>query len=314
MTAVGLAAEIEQEAERIRTDGSLPPGFEESIRERFETIASDPGALEAEVAAAGGPQGVGPAPTRGARLARRALRRLRRKVGPRLRALERAAIGRAGRLGATAEAMGEVAAERVRASRLGALSARVSARLGGGHLDLAGPARSVRVSSDGLLGDEVVDRFLLERLSGLPPGELLVAEAPDGALAARLEASGLTAAPRGRRLAPGALVALARTGRGRLAALVVAGAPDRVTPRSARALVRLTADRLTPGGVVVVLSSHPDPLLAADPVRADLSVGRPLHPATWCHLFAQAGLGEVAVRDSADGSGYAVAARRPEAP
>jgi hypothetical protein len=77
--------------------------------------------------------------------------------------------------------------------------------------------------------------------------------------------------------------------------LLLTGVVDRLRPGAARALAHLAARCLAPGGVVVLVSARPEAAVALDPVAADLSPGRPLHPVTWCHLLARFGLVELEV-------------------
>lgn len=70
------------------------------------------------------------------------------------------------------------------------------------------------------------------------------------------------------------------------------------------------------------MSARPEAAVALDPVAADLSPGRPLHPVTWCHLLARFGLEELEVFDddtvgpgpggfgATEAEAFAVSARR----
>lgn len=62
---------------------------------------------------------------------------------------------------------------------------------------------------------------------------------------------------------------------------------------------------VAPNGRVVIVSRSPEYFAASDPVRADLAPGRPLHAATWMHLLADLGLGDLDRHDVAgpDGTG-----------
>jgi SAM-dependent methyltransferase len=81
---------------------------------------------------------------------------------------------------------------------------------------------------------------------------------------------------------------------GELGGIVLSGCVDRYTLGDQLDLVQLAARALAPGGVLVVLATHPDAWARqVDPVRADLSFGRPLHPQTWMHLASGAGLADV---------------------
>jgi hypothetical protein len=325
---VSLAEEILSEAERIRHDGSLPPGFEERLLAVFSEIAANPRALEAEVAEragqAGAPSGflptggVGaflhPVARAGRRLATRAARRARRRAGPVLRVAERRAIEVASQALEVSSTNLQVVADSTRRRLAATWPARTFARISaGGSVPRPPVPRALRLDTAGHLADEVLDRVIEERVVRSP---VLHADSGEGRLVARLRAAGLVAEgadPHGtgaRRRA--ALEALAGTPNASLGGIVLSGVTDKMTPSRARALARLAASRLAPGGVVVVLSTAPSRAATADPVAADLGPGRPLHPVTWSHLLARAGLEEMSSCASADGAAYAVSAKAPE--
>jgi hypothetical protein len=324
-----LVADISAEAARIRSDGSLPPGFEAQLAEEFTRIASDPRALEQEVArrAAASQEAEGAARSfalraagKATRVARRAAGGARRRIAPRLRTVERRGIERAGRSLEAAAVELQVVADLARRVSAGSVAERGLARAGGGAgfgteaAAVLKPPPSLRVDADGRFGDADLDQFVTARLSGRR-GQVLHAECGDGRVVGRLRQGGIDALGVDPRLQEGearrgALEALARRQKGSLAGILLSGVTDRVTPASARALVRLAATRLGPGGVLVLLSTAPGPRETSDPVMSDLSPGRPLHPATWCHLLARLGLEEISVRESGDGAAFAVAAAR----
>ncbi len=322
MSDEDLRWSVVAEAERIRHDGSLPPGFEDELRGIFEELSQDPSALEAELRRAAAPA-AGPAPSlsrralsKAGRASRRAAAAGRRRVGPRVRAIERRSIEMASRAGEAAVTETQVATDVARRLTAGTLVERALRRAlaGVGQDPAAVAVRPLRLQADGRLADTGIDRFLEEQL-GSPGGPVLHLESGDGLLVERLRAEGLDARgadPRHRqgRERRGALEALAETPRESLGGLVLSGVTDRVTPSSARALAQLAATRLAPGARLVLFSANPVPLRQSDPVASDLSPGRPLHPVTWCHLLARLGLEEIVVRESAEGSAYAVAARR----
>lgn len=98
---------------------------------------------------------------------------------------------------------------------------------------------------------------------------------------------------------------------GQAATVALAGGPDVLPVPAKRELVRLAAAAVRPGGTVVVVGADPGAWrLVAGTVVADLAPGRPLHPATWEHLLAAAGLAVAAVHGEG-GPTYAVVARRP---
>ena len=324
---MSLAEEILSEAERIRHDGSLPPGFEDRLSATFSEIAADPRALEAEVALRSGqrgapsrspsPRGLGALASRsvraGRRLATRAAYRARRRAGPVLRVAERRAIEAASHALEASSTNLQVVADSTRRRLAATWPGRTFGRISAGASVPRPPVpRALRLDAAGHLGDEVLDRVIEERVARSP---VLHADSGDGRLVERLRAAGLVAEgtdPQGtgacRRAA---LEALAGEPKASLGGIVLSGVTDLMTPSRARALARLAASRLAPGGAVVVLSTAPSGAAAADPVAADLGPGRPLHPVTWSHLLARAGLEEISSCTSADGAAYAVSATAP---
>lgn len=327
MSDPSLLADITAEAERIRRDGTLPPGYEGELRAAFDEIAADPAALEQEAAALRAALvAPGPPPSRAgrllggaARLARRRAGALRHRVGPPLRSLERRAVERAADLGARLGTHTQLLAERGRALPAGSPRAArlwraVTGESGTGE-ELTTPV-SLRISPAGRLGDDALNGFLTARLAEGAPGPLLNVESGDGSLVRRLAGEGREATGCDPRHGEGAcrksaLAAVAALAPGSTAAIVLAGGAGRLSGPAARAMARLVADRLAPGGVVVVLSETPGWRAANDPVAADLSGSHPLHAVTWRYLFARAGLGRISSCDSGDGSAFAVAAVRP---
>jgi hypothetical protein len=299
---------------------------------------------------------------RSARAARAASRRglgtVRRAAGPRLRTIERRSIDEAGRVAELLATRGHVVADHaLRVATSGGRSGRLDRVSPSGRvLPSAGstagtsgsaelrptPARAGRKRSadaahhDGAHRPSDLERWVIERLEGCPPGVVLHVECGDGAfvealIAAGHEATGADPAAEtaGKFARSGALECLGGEARHCLGGLVVSGATERVTPGSARALIHLASTRLRPGGIVVLVSAHPS-AGAGDPISADLASRRPLHPVTWCHLLARFGFAEITVFDrdtefgragsvaagnvpEAEGTrgAYAVAARRP---
>ena len=172
--------------------------------------------------------------------------------------------------------------------------------------------------------------WVIERLSatarqdlGEVPAVVLHAECGDGRVVAALTARGLDARgadPRApvrsdgdtRIVAAGALEYLGATLSGTLDGLLLTGVVDRLRPGGGRALAQLAARCLAPGGVVVLVSTRPEAVVAVDPVAADLAHGRPLHPVTWCHLLARYGLSVLATfePDASEPDVFAVSAQR----
>lgn len=315
-----LATALEREAERIRSDGSLPDGFEARLRAQFEEISADPVALEAEARAceegASPPTGTGRAVISSA-TARRVLVSLDRRTGHRLRGLERRAVAAATLLAERAAVGSYVAVDVGRRLMAGTAAERLVGRAVGSTADGVGPAllggAGELLGEDGSTGDDELDLFLFG-LIALAKGPILHTESGHGALVGRLSEMGLEAIGADPREGPrpsGSLEALAFRGRASLGGVVLSGVPDKVTPATARALTRLVASRLGPGGVFVVVSETPRSREGSDPVAADLAPGRPLHPVTWCHLAARFGLADAAVRESSTGGLYVVGSSRP---
>lgn len=358
-------SEILADAARARDDGRIPAGRERDLDDRFAEIAGDPAGLAREVdaGALSEPQvyrfarkavsvqspsvsageggggvgrvvaGVSRRSLRGARgLSRRVATVARRAAGPRVRAIERSTIDRAGRLSEAIATRGQVSADHGRRLATSGGSSRRLDRLspGGRTLPSTLATRAGR-SGSGLLGTSAQDTSLagisewaIERLSRGPGGRVLHVECADGVLVQRLEVLGYEArgadpaptAPSASVVRAGAIECLGAERRACLGGLVLSGVTERVSPGSARAIAHLASSRLRQGGVVVVVSSHPS-APDDDPIASDLAVRRPLHPVTWCHLLARYGFGEITVFDpagqhaSALGDGlYGVAGRR----
>ncbi|MGH9298765.1 MAG: hypothetical protein ACRDZT_02485, partial [Acidimicrobiales bacterium] len=316
-------------------------GYESMLEERFLELASDPPALEAELArraaaASTRADGIG-APSgksgdrsirrriaaEAARAARGAERLARRHAGPSVRALQRRGIE-------VSALVAEIAATRVQVISDSCL------RLTEGTLPLralrrilpysttfesgtTSPPLASRLDGEGVFGDADIDGFLIERVKALDPHQVVLhTECGEGGLVRRLSRLGLLASGADPHAARGSLLhrrgtfeALAAARGGSLDAVIVTGVPDRVTPFSARALVKLLASRLAPGGTLVIVSSNPAQTSKADPVGSDLARAGPLHARTWSHLLACCGLSEIAVREGASRTAFCVAARRP---
>ncbi|MGO9560873.1 MAG: hypothetical protein ACLPQS_03850 [Acidimicrobiales bacterium] len=339
MTDPELTSSIRAEAERIRTDGSLPAGFEPDLAARFGEMAADPTALEAEIergltepdrgslasaAGEGQPAHAGSIPRRAlgkaTRVSRRAASAGRRRMGPKIRTVERRTIEVVGAFGERASTRVQIASDRARRVAVGSLAerglSRTAAARGAPNPRATGYLpKSIRVGPTGELGDDELDRFIVERLEPAGGHRVLHAECGDGALVRRLQALGLDASGADARHGVGrqrrgALEALAHEPVASLGGIVLTGVTGRITSASARALARMAATRLGPAGVVVLTSAHPGPLSHSDPITTDLSIGRSLHPVTWCHLLARLGFEDIEVRESADGSAYVVAATK----
>ena len=142
--------------------------------------------------------------------------------------------------------------------------------------------------------------FVVERLGGPDRRRVLHAECGPGALLAALAATGADvygvepiearAVAAGRRgldvRADAALDHLRALPDASLGGLVLSGCVERLPLGIVLELADQAVRVLAPSAVLVVLSGTPSAWAAgSDPVVADLAPGRPLHPATWCHLL-----------------------------
>jgi hypothetical protein len=260
-----------------------------------------------------------------AQLRRQATTMARRALGPSFRRLERrAAIGVA-RAGEAASTWMHVTADHL--ERLAASSPRASRILSAARPgeSATSAAAAVHPSIEGPLL-----AWVLERLSAAASGQaravpalVLHAECGDGRVVEALAALGLDArgadpdAPvradaNARIVAAGTLEFLGATLSGTFDGILLTGVVDRLRPGGGRALAQLAARCLSPGGVVVLVSTRPEVVVAIDPVAADLAHGRPLHPVTWCHLLARYGLSVLATfePDASEPDVFAVSAQR----
>jgi hypothetical protein len=81
-----------------------------------------------------------------------------------------------------------------------------------------------------------------------------------------------------------------------LGGLVLTGQVDHLPLGEVLALADLAAVKLSSRGVVVIVSSAPAAWsISLDPITADLSPGRPLHPETWLHLLEARGFASAVV-------------------
>jgi hypothetical protein len=245
-------------------------------------------------------------------LSRKGMTTARRVAGPNLRSLERRTIDQ---LGGAAEALatrGHVAADHVRRLASSGGTSRRYVRLSpsGRALPAGLYGTSIGASSMALgagSSDPAVaalEEWIVERIKRGPGGCVLHVECRAGALVRRLNEAGFgavgadpTAEESETITRAGAVERLGAQRRSSLGGLVLSGVTERVSPGSARALVHLSSTRLTRGGIAVVVSAHPDRLYDSDPITSDLAVRRPVHPVTWCHLFARYGFGQITVLD-----------------
>lgn len=298
MSEPDLLAEIAAEAERIRSDGTLPPGFEDEIAATFAALAADPAALEREARAAGS------SPVE--RLRGGLDRRARQLVGPPIRSLQRKSFEKMVAV-RDASAVRRLAAREQAGpllARMGALTRRALGAAGRAPVAPLPPALSH--DEAGRLVDGGLEEFILDSLAGIPAGPLLVLEGEQGFIGRRL-ATRFTLSPAGQ--GGGLFGPLRRCSAGSLAGIVLSG--REAGGFEARLLARLVASRLRSGGSAVVVSDEPSWRARTDPVSADLVATGPINSGTWVYLLSAAGLEGARVRQSEDRSCYAVAARRP---
>jgi SAM-dependent methyltransferase len=146
------------------------------------------------------------------------------------------------------------------------------------------------------------------------PGRVLHAESATGALVVALNAAGIDAYgvdPRddagaaadtagAETRTTGALDHLRALPPSALGGLVLSGCIDRFALGDQLELAKHAMRVLAPGGRLVVLGSHPRHwMLHGDPVTADLTFGRPLHPETWTHVIGGLGFDAVERHDGA---------------
>jgi hypothetical protein len=326
-----VVGEIEAHVQELRAGGLVPEGLEDELDKCFDEVADQ------SLAAASAPPARNLGATRASLgrisslkgLCRQAERLARRRFGPSLRRMEsraalsarRAAEGGWIQVHVTADHLERVAAHSAVVSRV--LST-VRPR------ELVPPGLATRHPAiEGALLSWTLDHLSSPHNSEAASGSVLHAECGDGSIVELLVARGLDA--RGadpsyserasgdaRVVAGGALEYLGASPPASFDGVLLTGVVDRLRPGAARALAELAARSLVPGGTVVLVSARPEANMAKDPVAADLAPGRPLHPVTWCHLLAHAGLLDLEVfePDASDPEArepelFAVSARRP---
>lgn len=85
---------------------------------------------------------------------------------------------------------------------------------------------------------------------------------------------------------------------GELAGAVLTGAVDTLPAAAQIETVDLIATSLAAGGVLVIVTSHPDAWARLrSPLEVDLAPGRPMRPETWRHLLDDRGFTDVTVTD-----------------
>lgn len=302
MNEAEVRDEIAAEAERIRTDGSLPPGFEEKVAATFAAIAADPAALEKEAATGGAPPPAGPSG-----MLQSLKTKAKARVGPKARVLQRTSRQKTENLLDTIATRRLVLSDRAISGASKFVPGRAALRLlGVGRPPALLLPPALQATESGRLADDSLDSFLLAALGDLPAGPVLLVDGGEDELRRRV-GSVVTLAEGGR--SAGGFASLS-TWKSRSLAAVVLLAVGLDGP-GARLLVSLLASRLQPGAAVVILSEEPGWREETDPVEADLSAGHPLNAVTWLYLFASCGLEGGKLQGSADGSAYAVTARLP---
>lgn len=305
MSRPGLLEEIRAEAERIRSDGTLPAGFEEKLKEDFGRLCADPAGLEARAQKSTGPGTAENAPVSPIWRLRRRLRRL---VGPPLRRLQRRGLENTAQLSSLVLVRRLAFSERLRAleQRPGAVGGALRAVVGrtGQGGELASPP--ALLVARGELADSAIDDFVLAQLAELAAGPALVIGLPGAMLERRLSGVVELSQLADSTSVFGSLLAAKERS---LAAVVVEASAGDLGGVRAPAFVQLAASRLSPGGRLVVLSEAPGWRRSFDPLAADLSSFQPASAETWCFLFASNGLTDASSVESTDASAYAAAGR-----
>ena len=104
---------------------------------------------------------------------------------------------------------------------------------------------------------------------------------------------------------------LEATGSAALGGLVLSGTVEAMAPGERERFLALAADRLAPGGTLVLHSLSPSAWGSGElPVEADLAFGHPLRPRTWDHELTRRGF-DVHVDEGRDGRDYLVVATLP---
>ena len=99
-----------------------------------------------------------------------------------------------------------------------------------------------------------------------------------------------------------------------LGALVLSGLMEAMDSGARTQLLGLVEDGLAPGGTLVIHSATRESWDAPEaPYEADLSLGRPLRPETWCRLLEQMGY-EAGARTGPHGADFLVTATRGGVP
>lgn len=142
---------------------------------------------------------------------------------------------------------------------------------------------------------------------GRGPGRVLHAECGDGALVRALVDKGVDAYGVGPTpvddtdldlRVDGVVEHLGKVPEGALAGIVLSGCVDRFPTAARFRLADAAVARLAPGGMLVVVGTHPVVWeRERSPVELDLGGGRPFHAPTWAHLLAERGLEVTAVHD-----------------
>ncbi|MGH9171887.1 MAG: hypothetical protein ACRD0Z_13615 [Acidimicrobiales bacterium] len=334
-----VIAELSRQAEDARAGPDLPEAFEAGMEECFASLATDLASLRKGVESGeltarqhfsfGHDQETAIATDTSGRLVtlarsatRRGISKVRHKVGPTLRATERRSIEAAGQFAEALATSGQVARDRAR--RLGG-SGHV-ARQVAGRLARVSPAERARPqggtgsrTSATSLGDGSwqLEDWAMGSLKAATAGPVLHTECGEGDFVRRLAANGHDASGADPAAAPatatmaraGAFESLGRTPRCSLAGLVLSGVTDCLSPAQARALVHLASSRLRGGGILVIVSAHPELGGDGDVIATDLSGLKALHPVTWCHLLGRYGFGQITVQEAV-GAFYGVSAVR----
>jgi hypothetical protein len=290
-----LLAEIQQEVDRRRAAGDLPPDFEQELERTFSTFApvdaidgdfdSLLARIERSAAIDTQPSMVSARPT-----VARIKKFIAKAVGFYVRHI-------ASQVSSLIQAVAK--ALRLLSDRVDRIE-QDSPQL---RKDLWGQFQHFISARAAALPPEEWDETILDALQGVR-GRVLHAEAGDGRLVSRLRQAGLDAYG----VEPVEEVALLASDRfpdiradditshlrilpaQSLHGLILTGCVERLPVGQLIDLVELAVSRLVPGCVLVLVSIHPAAWArGVSPVAADLAYGHPLYPETWQALLETAG-------------------------
>lgn len=304
-----LTAEIDEEVRRRRTEGDIPPGFEDELDELFARLspavpttgdefldalaeAEETSFIDVDASTASNMPGAGPVKSGIRKLVGWYLNYVAGQVSVFAGAATRA-LRIAGERLEDAEARLDDAERRRQEERGRALSEMYSVPGRAVAGDAAAPVVAALANASGrVLHADASAGALLEQLVdagvdcyGVEPRETEADEAAIKGLDVRGEEVGDH---------------LRRLARDTLGGLVLSGCVDELTTHERIEILDLATTRLMPGAPLVVVATKPERWAASQPVLADLAPGQPLAAATWAHLLDRRGFTDIASSDAGD--------------